>query len=234
MNRIAAAVTVLTVIVAAACTGALAQSAPKTAPKPDLHAGGAKPSSLPNHETTMVTLPGYNLAGTTLTVTGEVCTLKSYKVVSDSQIQMMIEGHRTLDAKEDGCFLHVHQGSFEVGTYVVIDLTEAEWTEKHRKEAAENKAKGEAYMAGLGKQWVIHYADGSSDTYTAQTADEGELPDFTSASGGTAKIATTNGNKVVIMAGGCMRSGTLTGNQVKDGTSTGDCKPAGAWTGQKK
>jgi hypothetical protein len=173
--------------------------------------------------------------GTTVTTTGDVCSLKSYKVVSDSQIQMTIEAHRALDAKEDGCFLHVHKGSFEDSTYVVVDLTEAEWNEKHSKERSDDKAKGEAYMAGLGKQWVVHYTDGSSETYTAQPATaEGELPDFTSSRGSTAKIMISDGTKVMIMAGNCMRSGTMTGNQVKNGTSMGECKPAGAWTGEKR
>ena len=39
---------------------------------------------------------------------------------------------------------------------------------------------------------------------------------------------------MMVVSGGCMRSGTLVGNEVKDGTSKGDCKPAGAWTGLKK
>jgi hypothetical protein len=211
---------------------AQAQSGQKAVPKPDLHAGGAKPSLIPNHEITTVTLPGLHLSGATLTVNG-VCTLKSYKVTSDTQIQMILEGHRAIDDKEDGCFLHVHQGSFQTGTYVIVDLTQAEWDEKQTKERAANKAQGEAYMASLGKQWVVHYANGSSETFVVQPADEGELPDYTSASGATAKFAITGG-KVVMMAGSCMRSGILNGSQVKDGTSMGDCKPAGAWSAEKR
>ena len=44
------------------------------AQKPDLHAGAAQPSLIPNHKTTRVVLPGYHLAGATLTVDG-ACTL---------------------------------------------------------------------------------------------------------------------------------------------------------------
>ncbi len=225
MRPVAKGIAILNVMVAMAF-------GQKAALKPDLHAGGATPSLIPNHETTMVSLPGSHLTGTTVTVDG-VCVLKSYKVVSDSQIQMMLEGHRAIDDKEDGCFLHVHQGVFQTGTYVVVDLTQAEWDEENTQERAANKAKGEAYMASLGKQWVVHYANGASETFTAQPADEGELPDYTSASGVTAKFAVTGG-KVVMMSGSCMRSGILNGNQVKDGTAMGDCKPAGAWSAEKR
>ena len=47
------------------------------AQKPDLHGGGAQPSLLENHKTTKVVLPGYHLAGATLTVDG-ACSLVSY------------------------------------------------------------------------------------------------------------------------------------------------------------
>ncbi len=211
---------------------AQAQNGQKALPKPDLHAGGAKPSTIPNHEVTTVNLPGFHLSGTTLTVDG-VCTLKSYKVTSDTQIQMMLEGHRAIGDKEDGCFLHVHQGAFQTGTYVVVDLTEAEWAEKHTNERTADKAKGEAYMASLGKQWVVRYANGSSETFTVQPADEGQLPDYTSASGITAKFAIM-GDKVMMISGSCTRSGILNGSQVKDGISAGDCKPAGAWSAEKR
>jgi hypothetical protein len=230
MKSVAIRLAALNVVLALACTGSQAQRA---ASKPDLHAGGPKPSLLPNHTTTTVTLPGFNLTGTTLTATGSVCTLKSYKIVSDSQIQMAIETHRKIDDKEDGCFLQVHQGAFETGTYVVVDLTQAEWDEKNAKQQADSKAKGEAYMAGLGKQWIVRLSDGSSETFTVQPAQPGELPDFAGSSGHTAKIMTTNG-KAVIVVGSCMRTGTLVNGQVKDGTSVGECKPGGSWTGQMK
>ena len=79
-------------------------------PAPDLHAGGPSPSLIPNHETTEVTLPGLHLAGTTLTVDG-ACTLQSFQVVSDTAIKMKLHGNRVISDKEDGCFLHVHQGA---------------------------------------------------------------------------------------------------------------------------
>jgi hypothetical protein len=145
---------------------------------------------------------------------------------------MMIESHRQIEDTEDGCFLKVSHGAPSSSTYVILDLTEAEWKEKHAKESADDKAKGEAYMAGLGKQWTLHYSDGSSDTFKVQSADPGELPEFQSASGVTAKIMTTKDNKVMIITGTCMRSGSFINNQVKDGTSMGTCKPAGSWTAQ--
>ena len=88
---------------------------------------------IPNHVTTEVKLPGVHLTGTTVTASGAVCTLKSFKVVSDNEISMMIEGHREMAAEEDGCFIKVHQGSYSTGTYVVVDLTAAEWEEQRSK-----------------------------------------------------------------------------------------------------
>ena len=199
--------------------------------KPDLHAGGAKPSTIPNHETTLVTLPGFHLAGATVTVSG-VCNLKSYKVVGDTQITMMIEGNRQIPDKEDGCFLKVSHGAASANTYVVVDLTQTEWDQKNTQDRAADKAKGEAFLARSGKQWTIHYADGSSEIYTVQPADPGQLPDFQTASGATIKIAVTSDNSVMVVAEGCMRSGTLLNGQVKDGKSMGTCKPAGSWTAQ--
>jgi hypothetical protein len=186
-----------------------------------------------NHATTLVTVPGLHLAGTTGTVTG-VCALKSYQVVSDNQIRMEIEGDRAIEDKDDGCFVHIHKGTSEVHTYVVVDLTEAEWSEKNSKRREEDQAKEDAYVARLGKEWTLHFVDGTSEAYTAQAATSGDLPDFIGGSGGTAKIATTDDGKVMIIAGSCIRTGTLADGQVKDGTSIGECKPGGAWTGQMK
>ena len=88
-------------------------------------------------------------------------------------------------------------------------------------------------MASLGKQWVVRYANGSSETFTVQPADERQLPDYTSASGTTAKFAIM-GDKGMMISGSCTRSGILNGSQVKDGISAGDCKPAGAWSAEKR
>jgi hypothetical protein len=216
--------------------GAVAQTKPsahKAGHRPDLHGGGANPSKIPNHVTTVVTVPGLHLTGTTGSVTG-VCALKFFQATSDNEIRMEIEGARAIEDKEDGCFVHIRKGMNEVHTYVVVDLTEAEWTEKNSKRQEEDKAKEEAYVAQLGKEWTLHFVDGTSEIYTAQAAPSGELPDFVGNSGGTAKIATTDDGKVMIIAGSCIRSGTLADGQVKDGTSIGECKPGGAWTAQMK
>ncbi len=213
-------------------TGAFTQSGAGI-PKPDLHAGGAHPSLIPNHVTTEVSLPGFHLSGTTVTVDG-VCTLQSYKVVSDNEIRMMIAANRTMEDKDDGCFLHIHQGKTMVGTWIIVDLTEAEQKQKDQNQIRANQAKATSYMANLGKQWSLRYSDGATETFTVQPASPGELPEFTGTSGNTAKIAITNDNKVVIMTDNCMLSGMLAAGQVKNGTSMGNCKHSGTWTAQMK
>ena len=217
-----------------ACALLAASSAAQTnSLKPDLHAGGPTPSLIPNHEPTLVTLPGLHLSGTIVTVTG-VCTLKSFKVVSDTQLTMTLEGHRQISDKEDGCFIKVSRGALSASTYVIVDLTEAEQTEQSAREGAAARAQGAAYIANLGKGWVLHYADGSSETFTVQPADSDQIPEFRSSTGATAKILTTRDNQFMVMSGECIRSGTPAAGQVKNGTSMGNCKPAGAWTAQQK
>ena len=54
-------------------SAALVMSCAAAAQKPDLHGGGAQPSLLENHKTTKVVLPGYHLAGATLTVEVRAC-----------------------------------------------------------------------------------------------------------------------------------------------------------------
>ena len=208
-------------------------TAAQTTLAPDLHAGGPQPSSIPNHAVTAVTLPGFHLLGTTVTASG-ACALKSYKVVSDNEIRLTIEGDLPIDAKDDGCFLDVRKGAKKTGTYVVVELTEAEQHQKNAQEGAAAQAKANAYMAGLGTQWTVRHSDGATEVFTAQPADAGELPAFTNAAGESVKIMTTRDGTVVIVADSCMMTGTLTGNQVKDGKSQGNCKHSGAWTAVKK
>ncbi len=208
-------------------------AAAQTTLAPDLHAGGPQPSSIPNHAVTTVALPGFHLLGTTVTASG-ACALKSYKVISDTEIRMTIEGDLPIDAKDDGCFLDVSKGAKKTGTYVVVELTEAEQHQKDAQQAAAAQAKANAYMAGLGTQWTVRHGDGATEVFTAQPADPGELPTFTSSSGASAKIMTTGDGTVVIVADSCMMTGTLSGDQVKDGKSQGNCKHPGAWTAVKK
>ena len=72
-------------------SAALVMSCAAAAQKPDLHAGGAQPSLLENHKTTKVVLPGYHLAGATLTVDG-ACSLVTY-TASESQIGIPVSSN---------------------------------------------------------------------------------------------------------------------------------------------
>ncbi len=58
-------------------------------------------------------------------------------------------------------------------------------------------------MSNLGTQWTLHYADGATEVFTAQPADPGQLPDYTSTSGTTAKIMISDGTKVTITQRQC-------------------------------
>jgi hypothetical protein len=221
----------LTLTFAAASNMLIAQ----VPPPPDLHAGGASPSAIPNNDTTEVSLPGLHLTGTTVTVSG-VCTLASSQVVSDTEIRMKLTGNRTLDDKDDSCFLQVHQGEKQASTYVVVNLSGAEQQQLDARQAATAKTKSDNYMATLGTRWTLHYADGKSEVLTVQPSEPGQLPDFNSNRGGTAKVMINGGNKVMIIANECILSGTITpDNKVEDGkVMAGTCPHPGAWTAQKK
>jgi hypothetical protein len=215
---------------AAASSAAIAQEPPA----PDLHAGGASPSAIPNHDTTDVLLPGLHLNGTTVTVSG-VCTLQSFQILSDDAIRMKITGNRTLDDKDTNCNLQVHQGAKQAEASVTVNLTDAEQHELDARQAAAAKVKNEQYAATLGTRWTLHFADGKSETLTAQPAEPGQLPDFTSNRGGTAKVMINGGNKVMIIENECILSGTITDSKVDDGkVMAGNCPHPGAWTAQKK
>lgn len=215
--------------IAVTSTAALGQNNP-----PDLQTGGASPSAIPNHQTTDVSLLGHNLAGTTITVSG-ACTLASSQVLSGTEIHLKLTGNRTLDDKDGGCSLQVHQGATQAATSVTVNLTNSEQQEWNTRQAANAKAKADAYMANLGTRWTLHYADGKTETLTIQPSEPGQDPDFTSNRGGTAKIMINGGNKVMIIANECILSGTITDNKVEDGkVMAGTCPHPGAWTAQKK
>ena len=108
-----------TLIATAVLTGSLA-----CAQKPDLHGGGAQPSEIENHKTTKVTLPGYHLAGATLTVDG-ACRLESY-TAAENQIVMSVAGNRAASDHDGTCYLHVKNAAGSASTWIVVDLTEEE------------------------------------------------------------------------------------------------------------
>jgi hypothetical protein len=203
-------------------------SAAKT-PKPDLHAGGAKPSTIPNHAVAVVTLPGFHLTGARI-ITGKTCKVISYQVVSDSEIKMNIEGMRTVDDRDDTCTLEVHTPAGSASTWIVVKLTDAEQQQANAREQAESAAKAQAFIAKAGKAWHLTFASGATETYSSIGADADSMPTFHDAAGNDVKIAVTGDGSVVIVEPGCMRSGKLTGTQVKNGQSQGECAPSGSWT----
>ena len=215
----------------------LLSAAPATAISqmaPDLGTGGASPSTIPNHDTTEVSLLGHSLTGTTVTVSG-VCALQSFQVVSDTEIRVKLTASRTPDDKDGNCAALVHQGATQATANITVNLTDSEQRQFEARQAAAAKAKADQYAATLGTRWTLHYADGKSETLTIQPAEPGEVPDFASNRGGTAKVMINGGNKVMIIANECILSGTITDNKVDDGkVMAGTCPHPGAWTAQKK
>jgi hypothetical protein len=197
--------------------------------KPDLQAGGPEPSLIPNHQVTVVTLPGLNLSGAKVTVKG-VCKMTGYKVVSDTKIQMSLEGARAITDTEDGCFFTVTTPAGSASGWVSVDLSDEEKTQKEAKQKADDRAKGQALTAAAGKKWEVRFADGATETYTAKPGEEGEMPAFVTSGGKPASIVVRANNSAILIEGECMRSGRLLNGQVKDGTSMGNCSHPGSWS----
>ena len=197
--------------------------------KPDLRAGGAKPSEIPNHEVTTVTLPGAHLTGAVVEVTG-ACRLAGYKVVSDAEIQMRLEGTRSIGDKEDGCFFKVRTAAGSDGSWLVVNLTPKEEQEKRERQKTESRAKVDAMARAAGHKWVIRFVDGASDTYTVRASEEPGLPEFETGDGSTVTIVVRPDRSVVLMEGGCVRNGKLVEGRVTNGTSMGGCAHPGSWS----
>ncbi len=217
------------VLIAVAVGVAMGSSVPARAQKPDLHAGGAQPSEIPNHETTEVILPGYNLAGAKVT-TDPICRIVS-QVATDREIRMKIEGTRRVEDADSKCSLFVTTPKGKAATWIVVDLTDDEAEQQKTQERAAEMAKGAEFVARSGKRWKLTFAGGRTITYTVSEEVEDGMPLFKSSEGGTAKIMVSNEGMVSILETGCLRTGRVAGNTVKNGQSLGTCSPPGAWTG---
>ena len=207
-----------------------AQGVPAKPPKPDLHAGGPSPSDIPNGETTEVVLSGYHLTGAHVDVK-PICTIESYQVASDSEIRMKIKASRTIDDKDGACYLTVRTPGGTAQAWIIINFTESEQADFDARQRAEEKQKATAFQNRSGKSWQITFAGGQHETYTATGADPDGMPSFQSNSGASVKIAVSNDNKITIIDSGCIRTGSVVGNEVKNGQSMGQCDPLGSWTG---
>ncbi len=229
MNRCVVAAAAMFILLSP-CAG-LAQTSGSSAKasKPDLHEGGASPSSIPNDAVTVVTLPGLHLTGAQI-MTGKICKIVTYNVVSDSEIRMNIRGTRTVDDKDDTCTLQVRTPQGSASTWITVELTDAEQQQFKAREEAEGSNKAQALLAKAGKTWRLTFSSGAAETYSSAGADTDSMPTFHNAAGDDVKIAVSDDGTVMIIGPGCMRSGKLTGTRVKDGQSQGECTPAGSWT----
>ena len=206
------------------CCAAVAQ-------KPDLHAGGAKPSLLENHKTTKVVLPGNNIAGAMLTADG-ACSLVSYEA-SENQIVMSLAAERALTDREGYCNLHVKNATGEASTWVVVEFTDDEQAKVNAADRAADQEKGRQFLARSGSEWTLHFAEGGKAVYKLKPgSDDSSATVFADGKGHEVKIMVANDATVLIVPseGGCYRTGKLVDGHVTNGTSGGECKPGGNWT----
>ena len=203
--------------------------------KPDLHAGGAQPSLLENHKTTRVVLPGYHLAGATLTVDG-ACSLVSYDA-SENQIVMELAANRSVTDRDGYCNLHVRNAVGSVSTWVEVGLTDQEQAQVNATDRSADREKAVQFMARSGSEWTLHFAEGGKATYKLKPG-EGEpgVTVFADDHGHEVKIMVANDSTVLIVPseGGCYRTGKLVDGRVTNGTSGGECRPGGDWTAEMR
>lgn len=203
------------------------------AQRPDLHAGGAKPSEIPNHVTTKVVLPGFHLGSSTLTVDG-ACTLSSY-TKTENQMTMYVVGNRPVADREGYCNLHVKNASGHADTWIIVDHTDEE---QQQSDAADRKAgmeKAAQMLSRAGKEWTVHHSDGTTEHYTFASSPEPAVALFSGPGGKQVKILVGNTNEAVIIGDdGCMLTGTLLQGRVNDGKYYGTCQRTGTWTAEMK
>ena len=215
-------------------SGAMMLSCVAGAQKPDLHAGGAQPSLLENHKTTKVVLPGFHLAGATLTVDG-ACSLVSYDA-SENQIVMELATDRATTDRDGYCNLHVKNAAGSVSTWVEVGLTEEEQAQVNSTDRSAEREKAAQFMARSGNEWTLHFSDGGTMTYKLKPNADPAVTVFTDDAGKEAKIMVANDSTVLIVPseGGCYRTGKLVGGRVTNGRSGGSCKPNGSWTAEMR
>lgn len=204
------------------------------AQKPDLHAGGAQPSEIENHETTMVVLPGYHLAGATLTVDG-ACSLEKY-TVEEKEVVMFLAANRAAKDRDGYCNLHVKNAAGSASTWVIVDLTDEETAQQNSTDRSAEREKAAQFMARSGNEWTLHFAGGASLTYKLKPNADPGVTIFEDDAGNEAKIMVANDATVLIIPsdGGCYRTGKLVGGRVTNGTSGSGCKPGGNWTAEMR
>jgi hypothetical protein len=200
------------------------------AQKPDLHGGGANPSSIPNHETTKVTLPGFHLAGATVAVSG-ACSLVSY-TAAENQIVMSLKGERTVADHDGYCNLKVTNAAGSASMWVIVGLTDEEQQKADAAGRAASEKTGQQVLARSGSEWTLHFASGETARYTVKPSTEPGVALFSDGSGREFKILVANDGTVLILnsESGCYRNGKLVQGRVDNGSSGPGCQPAGAWT----
>ena len=214
---------------------ALTMTCVAMAQKPDLHAGGAQPSLIENHKTTRVVLPGYHLAGATLTVDG-ACTLVTY-TASENQIVMELAAARAASDHNGNCNLHVRNAAGSASTWVGVGLTDQEQADQNSTDKSAEREKSAEAMARSGNEWTLHFTDGGTMTYKLKpVTSEPGVAIFADDHGHEVKILVANDATVLIVPseGGCYRTGKLVGGRVTNGTSGGECKPGGDWTAEMR
>jgi len=212
-------------------SGAAQSSAARRAAKPDLHAGGFKPSSIMNREVTDVTLPGFHFTGARVE-TEPMCPVVSYEVVSDNEIRMKLRGNRDVDEASGQCGVTIRTAAGSASSWLYVELTDAEKKEQQSHQNAKDLGKYQQFLARTGKSWRVTYSNGTTETYAAMPSDPNAagLPGFRSTSGRAIQVAVGEDNGVTIIDNQCMRGGKLVGAEVKNGQSQGNCSPPGAWT----
>lgn len=198
--------------------------------------GAHTPDEIVNGTPTQVVQAGVRLAGVTVKVSG-ACKLLSFKVLSDTKLQMTLQGTRHIEDEETACYYEVSNASGSDRTWILVSLTPAEEAEKARRQQTAAEAQANDIYRRLGREWDIVANGDIAGSYVASGHDPDGLPEFRR-NDGKILVAMLMADGTVSLipqwTRGCMYSGTLKNGKVADGQSFQCGSGSTAWTATVK
>ena len=83
-----------------------------------------------------------------------------------------------------------------------MELTDAQQEEQTKRQRADERAKGQAFVDRAGKAWRFHYAGGTTEIYKTTGLNEERMPTFPNGAGTTVRLTVTNDDTVTMIGDG--------------------------------
>lgn len=194
--------------------------------------GPHNPDTLTNGEPITVSQHGAHFSGVTVKASG-ACKLESFKIVSDTEIQMTLRGARRVEGKEDTCYYDFSNAYGSDHTWILVSLTPSEEQEKLQNEREAGTAQANEIYRKVGKRWDIQSSGNIAGSYAASGTDSDGLPLIRRSDGKTLLVVLRPDDSVVLLPQpykACMYSGTLKDGKVADGQDYQCGSETNSWT----